>query len=265
MTQIEVSNKGTNNAVSLPNGWRLLRNSKIDIFGNNNTVSIGEKCRFDGLTIVLTGDNNVLRIGDQVLGTGTFSLSGGGSLFIGDKTTIGRCEMTAYKGTISIGKDCMFARGLEIRTTDSHPVFDLHTRQRLNGDRDVTIEDYVWCGGRVTITKGAHISKSSVVALGSIVTKKFGPFSLIGGHPAKVMREGVTWTRRTLNEVLEEDAVAMAYVADWAPEEQPKAPPTASEKIREAIKRFLPRPLRPNYTAECSGLPGSKADAEFSP
>ncbi|PLU07113.1 hypothetical protein BMJ34_04900 [Sinorhizobium medicae] len=215
--QIKVTDKGANNAVSLPRRWKLLRNSQIHIAGDNNAITIGENCRFDDLTIVIKGNNNTLKVGDNVLGTGAFSLTGSGTLMIGDNSTIGRCVMTAYKSTISIGKDCMFAQGLEIRTTDSHPVFDLDTRKRINGDRDVVIEDYVWCGARVTVMKGARIAKSSVVALGSIVTRQFEPFSLIGGYPAKVLRKGVTWTRRTHNEILEEDDIAMMYTADWVP------------------------------------------------
>lgn len=246
MTQIKIIDKGANNAVSLPREWKVLRNSQIHVAGDNNTVFIGERCRFDGLSIVIKGNNNTLKVGDDVLGTGTFSLTGMGTLLIGDNSTIGRCAMTAYKGTISIGKDCMFAQGLEIRTTDSHPVFDLRTRKRINGDRDVVIEDYVWCGARVTVLKGARIAKSSVVALGSIVTKQFKPFSLLGGNPAKVLRTGITWTRRTHNEILEEDEVAMMYVADWSPEPNEDEPwsvhrvETTSERVPQWVKRFVP-------------------------
>lgn len=238
MSQINVIDKGKNNSVSLPGKWKILRNSQINISGNNNTVSIGQDCRFDGLSIVIRGDNNHLTIGNEVLGTGTFTLSGNGTLTIGDFTTIGRCSMTAYKGVIDIGADCMFAQGLEIRTTDSHPVFDLKTRKRINGERDVVIEDYVWCGARVTFMKGSKVSKSSVVALGSIVTKQFNkPFSLIGGYPAKILRSNVTWTRRTHKEILEDDPVAMHYIEDWFDEDGSNVHPL--EPIaRKAADRF---------------------------
>ncbi|WP_131821048.1 acyltransferase [Ensifer sp. LCM 4579] len=245
MAQIKVVDKGVNNSVSLPQHWKILRNSQVLIAGDNNTIAIGEKCRFDGLNIVLKGNNNTLQIGDNVLGTGVFTLSGSGKLLIGDNSTIGRCVMTAYHGTISIGKDCMFAQGLEIRTTDSHPVFDLRTRRRINSDRDVVIEDYVWCGARVTVLKGARIAKSSIVALGSIVTKQFEPFTLLGGYPAKVLRTGVTWTRRTRNEILEEDEVAMMYTADWSqgaeygPDPQPHRVETNARKIPGWVNRFV--------------------------
>ncbi|MDW9852699.1 acyltransferase [Sinorhizobium meliloti] len=216
MSQITVVDSGRNNTVSLPEGFEIIKNSQIRIEGDNNEITIGEHCQFDGLTIRIEGNGNKLSIGNSVVATGMLSLIGKGTIIVGDYTTIGRCTMTAFKGAITIGRDCMFANGIEIRTTDSHPVFDLVTRERINEERDVVIEDYVWCGMRVTLMKGSKISQSSVVALGSIVTKQFSkPFCLIGGYPAKVLRNNVTWTRRTNREVLEDDPIAMMYTQDW--------------------------------------------------
>lgn len=212
---VYVSDVGKNNIVKLSGAWKRVKNASIYIFGDDNVVEIGERCRLDSIIIRVTGNGNKIKIGNNVLLTGAVSLCGAGYISIGNNTTVGRCSMTAYRGGISIGKYCMFAKGLEIRTTDSHPIYDLVTRKRVNREASVKIDDYVWCGMNVTVVKGAHIKKSSVVALGSIVTKEFAPFCLIGGVPAKVIRRNITWSRWTANESLEEDKVAMLYVADW--------------------------------------------------
>ena len=215
MQELKILDKGTENVVKMHEKWKLLRNSSVNIAGNSNSITIGERCRFDGIKIIVSGDNNKLVVGNNVLLTGTISLLGDAHVEIGNNTTVGMCNFAAYKGRIRIGKYCMFARGIEIRTTDSHPIYDLRTKKRINSEADVFIDDYVWCGTRVTVVKGAHIAKSSIVALGSVVTKKFDPFCLIGGIPAKVLRRDVTWSRWTANEVLAEDKVASMYTADW--------------------------------------------------
>jgi acetyltransferase-like isoleucine patch superfamily enzyme len=58
----------------------------------------------------------------------------------------------------------------------------------------IAIEDDVWIGCRATILKGVTIGKGSVVAAGAVVTKSCPHHSLIGGIPAKIIREGVVWT-----------------------------------------------------------------------
>ena len=52
----------------------------------------------------------------------------------------------------------------------------------------VTIEDDVWIGQRVIILPGRTIAKGSVVGAGSVVTKDFPPYSIIGGNPARLIR-----------------------------------------------------------------------------
>ena len=56
-------------------------------------------------------------------------------------------------------------------------------------DKDVTIESDVWIGCNVTILKGVTIGHGSIVAAGSVVTKSCAPYSLIGGVPAKLIKQ----------------------------------------------------------------------------
>lgn len=50
------------------------------------------------------------------------------------------------------------------------------------------IEDDVWIGNNAIILPGKHIRKGTIVAAGSVVTKEFPPFSIIGGNPAKLIK-----------------------------------------------------------------------------
>ncbi len=70
-------------------------------------------------------------------------------------------------------------------------ICDQHSK-RAEDDQDVIIESDVWIGCNVTILKGVTIGRGSVVAAGAVVTKSCPPYSIIGGVPAKVIKQRFT-------------------------------------------------------------------------
>ncbi len=52
----------------------------------------------------------------------------------------------------------------------------------------VVIDDYVVIGTRVMILPGVHIGKGAVVASGAVVTKDVDPYTVVGGVPAKLIK-----------------------------------------------------------------------------
>ncbi len=78
--------------------------------------------------------------------------------------------------------------------SDLHKIIDIHTRQRLNPDKAVSIGENVWIGSRVIVCKGASIASGSIVAAGAICTGELlQGNALFGGVPARLLREGVRW------------------------------------------------------------------------
>jgi acetyltransferase-like isoleucine patch superfamily enzyme len=53
----------------------------------------------------------------------------------------------------------------------------------------IRIEDDVWIGSGAIITDGVRIGKGAVVAAGAVVTKDVPAHTVVGGVPAKVIRE----------------------------------------------------------------------------
>ncbi len=51
------------------------------------------------------------------------------------------------------------------------------------------IEHDVWIGTRAILMPGVVIRTGSVVAAGSVVTKSVGPYEIVGGNPARVIRK----------------------------------------------------------------------------
>lgn len=56
----------------------------------------------------------------------------------------------------------------------------------------MVIESDVWIGCNVTILKGVTIGRGSVIAAGAVVAKSCPPYSIVGGVPAKVIKERFT-------------------------------------------------------------------------
>jgi acetyltransferase-like isoleucine patch superfamily enzyme len=209
---IRIIDNGTGNTVTIGDNPTFNDKTSITIDGNNNTVTIGPNALIEGMKIRLKGDNNVVRMGIRVKFRGSIGLARGAKVIIGSRTTIGSAQLVLKTRTVKIGKDCMFSRNIEIRTTDSHPIFDLDSGERINSARDVVIGDYVWFGRSVVVMKGASVGTGSMIGLGSVITSAIPPFSVAAGNPARVLKENVCWSRHDMLKSLDNDPVAQKYV-----------------------------------------------------
>lgn len=54
--------------------------------------------------------------------------------------------------------------------------------------KPVKIANDVWIGANCTILAGVSIGEGAVIAGGSVVTKDVEPFAIVGGNPAKLIR-----------------------------------------------------------------------------
>ena len=114
-------------------------------------------------------------------------------LVLGDNLSITANTAIACHYQIQIGSDCLFSWESQVMDTDFHSIFD-EEGSRLNPDSPVVIGDSVWVGSRCSILKGSEIPNGSVIASNAVVNKKFdNPNTLIGGAPAKVLKEGIHW------------------------------------------------------------------------
>lgn len=103
------------------------------------------------------------------------------------------CSFSSNK-EISIGKDVLFGWNVNIRDSDGHNIYDANTKEVINMDQEVVIEDHVWIASMATVMKGATISRDSIVGYGSIVTKKFAEGKcILAGVPAKIVKRDIEW------------------------------------------------------------------------
>ena len=169
--------------------------------GNNNCLIIGQGCRIKYSRIQFFGENNTVSIEhDCVLKDADIWVSGGGLVKIGRNTHLtGKIHIACIEGkTVEIGERCLFSDSITFRTGDSHSILDINGT-RINQAKDIHIGDHVWIGQQVTVLKGSVVGNESIIGTGSLLTgKEYESNSIIAGLPAKVIKQQVTWDHRTL-------------------------------------------------------------------
>ena len=147
------------------------------LFKLNHTMPFTEE--YNALLKELFGDN---------LGEGCFIQPGlTGVCF--DRVKIGRnvfimnnCLMMS-RGGITIEDGAMIAANAQL-ISNNH---DLHDRQLLIC-KPIHIGKNAWIGAGATILPGVTVGENAVVAAGAVVTKDVAPNTIVGGNPAKFIK-----------------------------------------------------------------------------
>jgi acetyltransferase-like isoleucine patch superfamily enzyme len=108
-------------------------------------------------------------------------------------TIVGRAVFIGYEcmftghGTIDIGDEVMIANKVNL-VTAGHPVEPEKRRSYITVE-PITVERNVWIGTAATILPGVTIGADAVVAAGAVVTHDVPPATLVGGVPARIIRQ----------------------------------------------------------------------------
>lgn len=73
--------------------------------------------------------------------------------------------------------------------TAGHPTDPEIRNTQLEFGLPITVEDNVWIGANATILPGVTIGEGAIVAAGAVVTKDVPSRTIVGGNPARVIRE----------------------------------------------------------------------------
>lgn len=156
------------------NWWRFEK------FGTRG--SIEPRVRFLGNPSLIFGDRVTLRRGVVIAGNGT--------LRIGARTTINEDVIIACSENIEIGSNCMIAPRVYILDVD-HEFESREIPIANQGYRTspVLIGNDVWIGAYSVILRGVRIGRGSIVGAQSVVTRDVPEYSIVGGIPARMIRE----------------------------------------------------------------------------
>ena len=169
------------------------KNAKFNLYGN----LIIESFKNDGPVTISIGENATIDIfGDFNLGDGIkISLMKNSYLSFGgkkDETASGITGNTLImvEKKIEIGVDFICAWDVFITDSDWHSIIGYPHQ------KDVKIGNHVWIANNNNILKGTVLGNNCIVSSCSKVSNKvFLNNQLIGGVPAKVLKENISWKR----------------------------------------------------------------------
>ena len=114
---------------------------------------------------------------------------------IGPNCIIGPFTTLDGRGGLIIGRNVNVAG--EVLTIGGHHVVDSETAEGILGK--IVIEDNAWVAMRATILPGITVGEGAYVAAAALVNRDVEPYTLVGGVPAKKIRDRSRDIRYTLH------------------------------------------------------------------
>jgi len=165
-------------------GDNTVNNAAISIKNpKNSSIVIGNDCLINGI-IICESEKSKITIGNNV--------------FIGGNTFIFSANNIIIEDDVLISSDCM------IQDSDNHNISkkirqkdcqDWKNKQIQQWEfvetKPIKIETGSWIGAKSIILKGVTIGEGAIVGAGSVVTKNVEPYTIVGGNPAKYIKNAL--------------------------------------------------------------------------
>ena len=158
---------------SLGEGPVVMGARYIDVFGSR--VNVGKYPTF-----VASSDNNIHL---TTWNLGEFD----GVIEIGDYCLLTPGVRIAAATKITIGDGCMFANSAYVSDADWHGIYN--RAAPVGTTKPIELKNNVWIGDRAVVGKGVTIGENSIVAAGAVVVKDVPKNVIVGGNPAKIIKE----------------------------------------------------------------------------
>lgn len=169
--------------------------------GNDNQIKITEPYNFSNFTIKISGSNNVVQIEkNAIISNSTIDMGvtmHGRRMYIGEFCRIADTvlRLPEENNSMSIGNNCIIKYKCHIRCDDGHVIFNPESKEVLNRGGKVEIGNHVFVGQYTFIGKNVSVCDDVVILPCSVIVKSVEKKNvLIGGNPAKIIREDIGFT-----------------------------------------------------------------------
>ena len=126
--------------------------------------------------------------GEEIYIEPTFNCDYGCNIHVGNNFYANYNCVILDVAEIVIGENCFLGPSVGIYAA-THPIKASERYRGMGLGKPIIIGDNCWIGGQAVINPGINLGNNVVVASGSVVTKCFGNNVVIGGNPAKILKE----------------------------------------------------------------------------
>jgi acetyltransferase-like isoleucine patch superfamily enzyme len=168
-------------------------------FFNISKIQYGKFLKLGNHVYVSALSKNGIHFGDNV-SIGAFSRvivstslnEIGAKIVIGNNVGIGEFAYLGGAGSLEIGDECIVGQYFSCHP-ENHNYENLTISIRHQGvtRKGIKIGKNCWIGSKVTVLDGVEIGNGCIIAAGSVVTKSFPENSIIGGVPAKLLKNRI--------------------------------------------------------------------------
>lgn len=174
-----------------------LKNVYVEFSGNNNELTIVGDSGVNNTKFYFPADDGICFVGSRGNYSGRVRVGWKCLVSIGTWVTCTTaCAIyTAEATSVVIGDDCMIASSVQIRSEDSHAIYDVESGERINPSRNIVIGSHVWLAEGSLILSGSMIGSGSTIAARAIIKGQIQNNCVAAGIPAKVIKRNTAWER----------------------------------------------------------------------
>jgi len=164
---------------------------------NKTNIQFGKNVTIESYSVIDGFAKNKIIFGDGVK-IGSFSkllstshlATFGVGMKIGNNSAVGDFTHFGATGGLEIGNDVIMGSYVSFHS-ENHNFSDSSTLIREQGvnSKGIKIGNNIWVGAKVTFLDGCEVGDNCIVAAGAVVKGVFPSNSLIGGVPAKIIKQ----------------------------------------------------------------------------
>ncbi|RKN45555.1 acyltransferase [Streptomyces hoynatensis] len=110
-----------------------------------------------------------------------------GTVHTGDDCTIN--AFSVVRGTVTMGNAVRIGAHTSILGFNHSMAPDRPVFRQAGTERGITIGDDVWIGSNAVLLDGVTVGSHAVIGAGSVVTRDVPDWAVVGGNPARVLRD----------------------------------------------------------------------------
>jgi hypothetical protein len=142
-------------------------------------------------------DTTIVDLHGELCTRGTVAIGSGCRIWVGDgaRCVLEDCYISAntlafVRHGLMIGAGSAISWGCQFLDDDGK---SLSYADKLDRPPQIALGKHVWIGSNVSVLKGVTVGDGCAVASGSVLTRSYPANCLIGGNPARVLRENIRW------------------------------------------------------------------------